>query len=173
MTTGISWQRFHSGKSKQNVFSGISWQHVSASVWQSAVPPVSCGTQMSSCTPGTLLPGQSSFPWPFLRPCCLWASGRTQTRVGSQGSPGSCAQLTLRWRLAWSVQSETQFPILGKMKWLFFPYILLTQNICFLTLLSVFILVRKCEKLTFCSLWRIRQTSKQWKHKLFSSILTC
>lgn len=96
-----------------------------------------------------------------------------QTWVGSKGSSGSHEQLTLQWRLAWSVQSETQFHILGKMKWLFFQYILLTQNIRFLTLLSVFILVRKCEKLTFFSLWRIRQTSKQWKHKLFSSIITC
>lgn len=45
-----------------------------------------------------------------------------ETWMGSKGSPVSHEQLTLKWRLAWSVQSKAQFPILGKIKWLFSVY---------------------------------------------------
>lgn len=122
MATGISWQRLHSGKSKQNVFSAISWQHVSASIWPSAVHLASCGTQMSSFSPLHPTPSTEWLPLalpeaglsPSIRMHCRLA----KTWVGSNGS-GSREQLTLKWRFAWSVQSKTQFLILGKIKWLF------------------------------------------------------
>lgn len=140
MGTGISWQRFHSGKS--NLLH--SCDQVQCILW--------AGVTRWVLAPLTLLPGHSSFlgpSWEWVISKCQKAPQTSQNIDRESSLPSKPWTVHTEMKtFAWSVQKHLEFPILAKIKWLF-QYILLTQNTHFLTSFSFHSGEKVCNADTF------------------------